>query len=189
MKNKSWEEQVEEEVRQEMSHSGDFYFSLPSPADAFKKTMDDQIDELEAVAFKEGNLVDCPLKHVFTPGLYTRTILMETGALITSLKHREHHQYIISKGVALVKIGEGEWQRLSAPYIGQTLAGTRRVLLIESECVWTTCHKTDIMPVDDSEAALAAAVELVEDQIFIKRENPLLGGLLKNNVLIKTIDK
>ena len=153
------------------------------------KSINDQIDELEYVVMQDGILVDCPLKHVFTPFLYTRTILMPAGALITSMVHKEHHQYVVSKGVALVKIGEGEWQRISAPYVGETMAGTRRVLVIEEECVWTTCHATEVKPVDGSKEALAAAVELVEDQIFVKRENPLLGGFVKNNEIIKTIDK
>jgi hypothetical protein len=153
------------------------------------KSIDDQIDELEAVVLRDGTLIDCPLKHVFTPGLYTRTILMPLGAIITSMVHREEHQYVVSKGTALVKIRDGEWLRISAPYVGITKAGTRRVLLIEEECIWTTAHATKIRPLNDSKEAFDLAVEAVEDQIFVKRENPLLGGFLKNNVLIKTIDK
>jgi hypothetical protein len=189
MENKSWEESVADEVREDLSHSGDLLFSLPSPAAPFKKTMDDYIDELELFLFKEGGLVECPLKHIFTPFLYTRTILMPPGALITSMVHREEHQYIVSKGTALVRIGDGEWEEISAPYIGITKAGTRRVLYIVSECIWTTVHHTKIQPLNDSKEAFDLAVAAVEDQIFVKRENPLLGGFLKNNVLIKTIDK
>lgn len=153
------------------------------------KTMDDQIDELEAIVLKEGNLVECPLKHVFTPGLYTRTILMPVNAVLTSMVHRREHQYIVSKGSALVRIGDGEWQKISAPYIGKTPAGARRVLFILEECVWTSIHHTNIQPLNDTKEAFDLAVEEVEDEIYVKRENTVLGGFIKNNVLIKSINQ
>jgi hypothetical protein len=189
MENKSWEETVAEEVREELSHSGDFLFSLPSPTDAFKKTMDDQIDELEATILKDAILIDCKLKHIFTPGLYTRTIIMPKGAVLTSMIHRHEHQYIVSKGSALVKIGEGEWQRISASYVGKTPAGARRVLVIEKKCVWTSIHHTKIHPLNNTKEAFDLAVAAVEDEIYVQRENPLVGGFVKGNKIIKTIDK
>jgi hypothetical protein len=153
------------------------------------KSIHDQIDELESFILTNGILIDCPLKHVFTPFLYTRTILMECGALLTSLVHKFEHQYIISKGTALIKIGDGEWQRISAPYIGVTKAGTRRVLYIESECIFTSIHHTNIQPLNDTKEAFDLAVEAVEDEIYVKRENTVLGGVIKNNVLIKSINQ
>jgi len=186
MENKTWDEQMIEQAREDISLFGNRMLSIPAIP---SKTMDEQIDELEALVIKEGNLVDCPLRHVFTPGLYTRTILMEEGALVTSMVHKEEHQYIISKGTALVKIGDGEWQSLSAPYVGVTQAGTRRVLYIESTCIWTSIHRTDIQPINDSKEAFDLAVDAVEEEIYIKRENPLLGGFLKGNKIIKTIEK
>ena len=153
-----------------------------------KKTMNEQIDELEVVILNSDKLFDCPLDHIFTPGLYSRTIIMPTTGLITSLYHKEEHQYIVSKGSALVKIGEDQWQRIEAPFRGITLAGTRRVLYIEEECIWTTFHATDVYPKDDSTEAFEEAIRLVEDQIFMKIENLLLGCMVKNNVLIKAIN-
>lgn len=153
------------------------------------KSIDDQIDELEAVVLRDGVLVDCPLKHVFTPGLYTRTILMQKGAVLTSMIHRREHQYIVSKGSALVRIGNGNWQRISAPYIGKTSAGARRVLYIEEECVWSSIHHTNIQPLNETKEAFDLAVLAVEDEVYVQRENTLLGGFVKGNTVIKTIDK
>jgi hypothetical protein len=153
------------------------------------KSIDDQIDELEAVVLRDGILVDCPLKHIFTPGLYTRTILMPVDAVLTSMIHRREHQYIVSKGAALVKIGEGEWQKISAPYIGKTPAGARRILYILEECVWSSIHHTKIQPLNDSKEAFDLAVAAVEEEVYIQRENPLVGGFVKGNTVIKKIDK
>lgn len=144
--------------------------------------MHDKIDELE-LAMQDYTPVDCPLTHTFTPGLYTRTIVMEAGSLITSLIHRTRHQFIISAGVALVKVNEDEWIRLSAPYIGITEPGTRRILYIEEACVWTTCHATDIQPENESEEAIAAAVQKIEDLIIEPHINRLLNGVVKNNII------
>lgn len=202
-KEQSWLEQVEQEVREEMSLAGEVLFSIPAydcektnpivdeypMYQSVQKTIDEQIDELEAAILNDCILVDCPLKHVFSPGLYTRTILMVKGAVLTSMVHRNEHQYIVSKGVALVRVGEGEWKRISAPYIDKTPPGARRVLYIEEECIWTSIHHTKIQPLNDTKEAFDLAVEAVENEIYVQRENPLLGGFIKGNTVIKTIDK
>lgn len=154
-----------------------------------EKSSDEQIDELEAVILQEGKLVDCPLDHVFTNGLYTRTALMVEGALATSMVHKEQHQYFMLQGVARVKVVGGKWERMVAPQKGITEAGTRRVFIIEKECIWATAHATNIMPASNSKEDLAAAVELVEDQIYVRRENTVLGGFVKGNILTKSIEK
>lgn len=151
------------------------------------KDYDQIIDELE-VKLLEYPLVECPLKHVFTGSLYTRTIFMERGALIVSMKHRERHQYIVSQGSAYVFI-KGNWVRVEAPYIGITEAGTRRVLYIESDCIWSTAHVVDHMPISDSEEDVAEAVMANFDNLYVKRVNPLLGGMMINNTLTKLIEQ
>lgn len=153
-----------------------------------KKHMNAQIDELEVALLQSGKLFDCPLDHIFTPGLYSRTIAMPITGLITSLYHKEEHQYVVSQGRALVKIGEDEWQEISAPFRGVTLAGTRRVLYILEDCIWTTFHATNIYPKDDSTESFLEAVDLVENQIFDKIKNPLLGAIVKNNKLINSLN-
>jgi hypothetical protein len=150
------------------------------------ESIDDKIDELESYMM-DYPPVNCPLDHIFTPGLYTRTIFMPAGSLITSLIHKTEHQFIISAGIVLVKIREGEWQRLAAPYIGVTKPGTRRILYIEVDCLWTTCHATDIQPKDESEEAIAEAVALIEANIIEPHENKLLGGIIKNNIISQSI--
>jgi hypothetical protein len=149
-------------------------------------TINDKIDELE-LAMQEYEAIDCPLTHVFTPGLYTRTIVMPAGSLITSMIHKTRHQFIISAGTALVKVNESDWIRLTAPYVGITEPGTRRILYIEHACVWTTCHPVSIQPEDEGPEALAKAVQQVEDEIIEKHENRLLGGFIKNNVITKNL--
>lgn len=148
-----------------------------------------RIDELES-KLQAYPAVQCPLEHVFTPGLYSRTIFMPYGMVITSLIHKTEHQFAITQGSAFVRDNEGKWNHLVAPYRGKTLAGTRRVLFIDSEvCVWTTYHATDICPQDESREEEEKAVTKITDRIIEQHINPYLGGIIKNNIISKIIDK
>lgn len=86
---------------------------------------------------------DCaPLRHIFLPGLYLREITMPKGLLLTSKIHRTKHPYFVMKGECSVLLGN-KVQRIKAPYQGVTMPGTKRLLYIHEETVWTTIHATD----------------------------------------------
>lgn len=148
--------------------------------------VNDQIDQLEAV-MQNYAPVDCPLRHQFTPGMYSRTIFMPKNTLITSLVHKTEHQFVVSQGTVFVKVNETEWQKITAPFVGVTKPGTRRVLFIEEDCTWTTFHPVDIRPADNSHESVLEAVEKVKQLIIEPHQNAYLGGELVNNVLTKTI--
>jgi hypothetical protein len=97
-----------------------------------------------------------PVTHRFTPGLYCREIFMPAGSVVTSYIHRYEHPYVVSAGDCLVFTDECRWQRIVAPYFGITKPGTRRLLAIAKDTVWTTFHTTN-----------TTGVEEVEREIFI----------------------
>lgn len=134
------------------------------------KSMVEKIDELESVMAENFPLVECPLVHTFTDGLYTRQIFMPAGSLITSKIHKTQHQYFILKGAVSVWIDEGEEQYLEAPYAGVTEPGTRRVLYVWEDCIWITSH-----PNPDNEN-----LEQIEERIIEKHDNPLLPQGVKD---------
>ncbi len=86
--------------------------------------------------------IDFPLVHRFTPGLYAREIFMPAGAILTSKIHKTEHPYVISKGRVSVWIEGIGWERLRAPHTGITKPGTRRLLYIHEDTIWTTFHPT-----------------------------------------------
>jgi hypothetical protein len=126
------------------------------------------IDRLES-EINEHEPANCPVYHIFTPMLYTRQIFMPEGTLIVSKIHKYQPPFIISQGIAHVKVNDGEWQKLEAPYTGITEPGTRRVLYIEKDCIWSTFHVSSIVPEDDTEEGLQRAVKKIEDVIIMKR--------------------
>lgn len=149
-------------------------------------SISERLDLLEAT-MQQLPEVDCELQHVFTPGLYSRTIFMPMGTLIVSRIHKTLHQFNISAGTCAVKNNDGEWEIMSAPYWGKTEPGTRRVLYILDNCAWSTYHPVPIEPENDSEEAIKEAVDKVDELILEKHVNEYLGGELKNNILIKEI--
>lgn len=126
---------------------------------------DDRIDQLEQAMVENLPAVNCPVIHRFTDKMYIREIYMPAGTLVTSKIHKTHHPFVVSMGSVSVKIDDGEWQLIEAPYSGTTLPGTRRVLYINSDTIWTTFHVNEDNDTD---------VEKIEKRILEPYENKLL---------------
>lgn len=150
--------------------------SISNMREGLPERINDSVDKLEAW-LSQGKQADCPLVHMFSPGIYTRSILMPAETLIVSKKHKTRHQFIMTKGKAMVRVNDQQWVEIKAPYIGITEPGTRRVLLIGEDCIWTTIHATDIVPEDDSEEAKILAAAKVEEIIIEKTVNPYLNTI------------
>jgi len=149
-------------------------------------SINDRIDELEA-AMQGLPPAECPVEHNFIPGFYIRTVRMPAGSLITSQIHNSEHPYHVSKGITYVKINEGGWERIEAPYSGVTFPSTRRVLYNETDVVFSTFHQIDEseQPAGLLEEQVLAAVEKIGERIILPHVNKLLGGTMKQNKLIK----
>lgn len=129
---------------------------------------EDIIDQAEAILAK-GNIIEFPIIHRFADGLYIREIFMPAGSLLTSKIHKTEHPFIISKGKVNVWI-DGVVHTYEAPYCGITKPGTRRVLYILEDCVWTTIHRND----DNERDPL-----VIENRIIEAHDNELLPEELK----------
>lgn len=145
----------------------------------------ESIDKLEAAMLSNGNLVDCPLMHRFTPGLYTREIFMPAGCVVTSMVHRTKHQFILLEGVVSVFSDNDGEQLLEAPYVGITLPNTRRVLYIHEDARWITVHSVDVVPVNETLESYKDAIKKIEAIIIEPYINKNIGYELKNNLLVK----
>lgn len=138
-----------------------------------------EIDKLEAEMFKSGNIIELPLVHRFTPNMYIREIFMPKGALVVSRVHKTEHPFTISKGSVLVRVNENEWMQYDAPYTGITKAGTRRVLYILEDCIWTTYHALDFITGEEQSMSDHEKNIVGEDLLKIlteNRENTIFGA-------------
>lgn len=94
--------------------------------------------------------------HDFCPGIYARSIFMPAGTLFTSKIHKTRHFFVVTQGSCTVVDSFGNRKLIAAPYLGVTEPGTKRVLLIHEDCIWTTFHRTDLTDVAEIEKQLIA---------------------------------
>jgi hypothetical protein len=135
-----------------------------------KPTADELVDEIEEAIARKLVLVDLPVTHRFTPGLYIREIFMPAGVVLTSRTHKYEHPFVISKGVLSVWSAEEGSVTYRAPHTGITKPGTRRVLLIHEDTVWITFHTNE----DDLEDPDELVLRLTEPH-----KNPRMMEALK----------
>lgn len=115
-----------------------------------------KILELEATMLQmTDHLIDLPLRHIFTKGMYAREITIPAGVTLTGKIHRTDHINVLSKGDITVWTEEG-MKRIQAPYTFVAKAGTKRVGYAHTEVVWTTFHATEETDLDKLEAELIA---------------------------------
>lgn len=147
---------------------------------------DNMLDELELSMLEKCEPVHCLTTHKFTDGMYIREIFMPAGSLITSKIHKTEHPYIVSYGKVAVSIDAQEWDEITAPYTGITKPGTRRVLYIIEDCIWTTFHRIDGMKSDYNELSDEKKEDIVKDieeKILEPHLNYLTGTDIKQEYL------
>lgn len=132
-----------------------------------KYKVSELIDAIEAGIASE-NQVSCPVKDLFTPGLYSREVFIPAGTYLTSKIHKTEHPYVVSLGKISVFTEEDGEVLIEAPFRGVTKPGTRRVLYAHTDVIWTTWHVTD-----------KTTVEEVEDEIIEKHVNTLIQSKVK----------
>lgn len=123
-------------------------------------SLSDQIDSLE------DNLAKLPLLefvtgHIFKGGMYTRSLFIPKGTILTGRRHKTEHINIITQGSCSVATEdrEGEETKIeaTAPCIFSSKAGVRKVVYAYEDVMWTTVH---ICKATNAEDALK---ELTED--------------------------
>ena len=149
-------------------------------AAAFAGVEHQKLDALEAAILDRPDVapVHMPVKHIFTPGLYSREIFMRgpqpgiSGTILTSREHLTEHQYVVLGGSVEVAIPGQAPVVLRAGHVGVTRAGTRRALHVLEDCRWITFHP--LSPEEEvcraeglPEAELLA---MIEERIIGKRE-------------------
>jgi len=147
--------------------------SLPEYRDWIMELHDRMLGVEESVERGDELNEILPVKHTFTPFLYTREISMPKGQLVMSRIHLFEHPFVISKGVVSVYDGT-EVVTLEAPYQGVTKAGTKRILYIHEDTVWTTFHAIDATSIEEVEKSGVIVCDRFEEfDSIINKEIPL----------------
>ena len=81
-----------------------------------------------------------PLKHIFTPGIYTREIFLPADMILTGRIHRHEHPNFLMAGVVDVFTEDGGLEHLEAPMWCVSPAGTKRAIHVIKDAIWVTIH-------------------------------------------------
>lgn len=136
-----------------------------------KQTLTHKIDELESVMLDNFPIVDCPVTHHHSDGMYVREIFLPKDTLVTSKIHKTQHPFFLMKGKCMVWI-DGAEQIIEAPFIGITQPDTRRVVYALENSIWATSHS-----VSNDET-----LEQIEERIIESHENPHISLEIKNRL-------
>jgi hypothetical protein len=109
----------------------------------------DKIFRLEEFIIQ--NCEPCEVKwiHRFTPGLYSREMIVEPDTLITGAIHKTEHLSIFLEGVMMLPNEE----IIEAPRIEICQPGVKRVGIALERCRWITFHPTGFTNHVDCEEA------------------------------------
>ena len=84
---------------------------------------------------------DCPVWHVFAPGLYARKMLIPAGVVLTGAVHRTEHLCIVSGDIEVTT--DGSIRRITdAQAVFVSTPGAKRAGYAHSDTYWTTVHAT-----------------------------------------------
>lgn len=150
-------------------------------------TDDMRIDQLETEIIMNHTPVNIPVRHLFAKGMYIREVAIPAGLLLTSKIHKREHPFTLSKGVVNVRDQSGEWVTLTAPYTGITAKGTRRVVVVVEDCVWTTYHTYSSITGRENEFSdqeKEKITDRIESRIIQKRNNLFLNKAKKEKLCL-----
>ena len=110
------------------------------------RTQDD-IVKLQTLMLK-GDTLELEVKHHFSEGLYARELFIPAGVCLVGALHKTTHLYMVVKGKCKVSSQFGNLE-IEAPFMGETIPQTKRVIYAETDCVWIGFHPTNLTDVDE----------------------------------------
>ena len=102
----------------------------------------------------------CPVEHFFAEGSYGRQITMPKGLVVVGKIHKHSHVNVISQGHVMVFTEHDGLYELKAPCTFVSKPGTKRVVLMLEETIWTTVHVTTSTNLADIER------EVIEPEVL-----------------------
>lgn len=116
---------------------------------------------------------DClPLRHTFTPGIYTREIFLPAGSVLTGKIHRHEHPNFLMAGVVDVFTENGGLERLEAPMWCVSPSGTKRAIHVIEDSIWVTIHAN---PSNTEDLKELENMVIVRDYNELPKESECLG--------------
>tara|TARA_R110002126_G_scaffold66795_2_gene169647 strand:+ start:414 stop:938 length:525 start_codon:yes stop_codon:yes gene_type:complete len=144
-------------------------FNLPVMADKYNKDVAvlSNIQKIELAEYYLKNYFDgteqaakeLPLEHFICNKTYTRQIILPKDIILTGKVHNFDHTSILSKGDVTIMTDEGV-TRIKAPATWISKAGTKRLIYVHKETIWSTIHQSEHTTVEELEKQLVHESDL-----------------------------
>lgn len=144
-------------------------FNLPSIAIKYNKDISvlSNIEKIELFEYFLKNYTDgseqtakeLPLEHFICNKTYTRQITLPKDMILTGKVHNFDHTSILSKGEVTIMTSEGT-SRIKAPATWISKAGTKRLIYVHEDTIWSTIHQSENTLVEDLENELVHESDL-----------------------------
>jgi hypothetical protein len=105
----------------------------------------EKIERLEG-AMLELPQVECPVEHIFGPGLYIRQGVIKAGTLVVGHRHKQAHTNILLRGVMMLATEDGV-RRVEAPMVWIAPPG-RKVFLVLEDILLQNLYPTELTDPD-----------------------------------------
>jgi len=112
----------------------------------------DSIYQLQEI-MKEFPQAPVVTRHHFSDGMYAREMIMPPGCVVVGGLHKTRHFFSVVSGECEVS-SVHEREKIVAPYLGETVPGTKRVIYSETGCTWIGFFPTNLTDIDEIEAAM-----------------------------------
>lgn len=144
-------------------------FNLPAIAEKYNKDLSilSNIEKIELAEYYLKNYFEdseqtakkLPLEHFICNKTYTRQITLPKDILLTGKVHNFDHVSILSKGDVSVMTPDGV-SRIKAPATWISKAGTKRLIYVHEETIWSTIHYSEHTLVEDLQNELVHESDL-----------------------------
>lgn len=118
----------------------------------------ERVFALEEAMRRECELVELPVKHHFSQGVYARELFIPKGTVLTGKIHKYQQLNIMSQGELSVLTEDGI-KRVKAPFTIVSPPGTKRVAYAHEDTIWTTIHGTEETDLEKLEEHFIAQTE------------------------------
>ena len=144
-------------------------FNLPAIAEKYNKdiTTLSNIEKIELAEYFFKNYIsdseqvakELPLEHFICNKTYVRQITLPKDMVLTGKVHNFDHTSILSKGDVTIMTDEGI-TRIKAPATWISKAGTKRLIYVHEETIWSTIHQSENTIVEDLEKEIVHESDL-----------------------------
>lgn len=135
--------------------------------------MKTKVSELQQAMLAHVKPLELDTKHRFHGGMYLREVFRPADCLIVGKVHKKEHFYIVLSGTVVITTDDGVIE-VTAPYIFESIPGTKRAVYAKTDAVCITIHRVNSDTVENVEQEL---VENDSNCVYLP------GNKLKSKVL------